>query len=219
MTASIVSLTPARGGSKGMKRKNLYPVNGKPLLYYVLTALENSGVDERWVSTDDTEIAAVAESYGARVIRRPAEMALDTSPSEEALLHFADHVNFDFLIFAQNTSPFLLPRDIAEGLRMMRSGRYDSVFTATKEHWLPRWNTDATPHEWDPFQRPRRQDMPERFVENGMFYITSRAELLTFRCRYSGRRGIVEIPLMRSFQIDTYDEIEMIECLMRGMAK
>lgn len=217
MVKKVVSLTLARGGSKGVKRKNLFPVNGKPLLHYVLTALVKSPkVNERWVSTDDKEIAAVAENYGVKVIERPAEMALDTSPCEDALLHFADNVDFDLLVFAQNTSPFLTPEDIEAGLDMMESGRYDSVFTATKEHWLPRWNTDATPHEWDPFNRPRRQDMPERYVENGMFYITSRAELLKTGCRYSGRRGIVEIPLARSLQIDTYDDIEAIECVMRG---
>ena len=93
---------------------------------------------------------------------------------------------------------------------MIESGEYDSVFTATKEHWLPRWNKNVEPIDWDIYNRPRRQDKPELYTENGMFYITRRENLLTSKLRYSGKIGVVEIPLIDSFQVDTTEDLELI---------
>ena len=93
-----VTLIPARGGSKGIPKKNIIDVDGKPLLAYSIEASIKSNVDETWVSTDDDEIAKTAEEYGARVLKRPDEIARDNSTSESVLLHFIEKVtNFDIL--------------------------------------------------------------------------------------------------------------------------
>ena len=84
----IVTLIPARGGSKGIKRKNIVDVNGSPLLTYAIEASRTSMVDETWVSTDDDEIAEVSRKYGAQVIQRPSYISNDDSTSELALFHF-----------------------------------------------------------------------------------------------------------------------------------
>jgi len=219
MKRRIVSLTLARGGSKGIARKNLVLVNGKPLISYVLTTAKQAGMDEVWVSTEDEEIAEAAVNYGAKISRRPPEMARDHSACEEAIMHFAERVKFDWLVFIQNTSPLVTVRDIKRGLEMMETGEYESVFTATKEHWLPRWTIDVHPENWDPNNRPPRQLMPEKYVENGAFYITTRESLMKSKCRYSGRIGVVEIPLIRSFQIDTAEDLELIELLIKSGVK
>ena len=70
------------------------------------------------------------------------------------------------------------------------------------------------PLEWDPSHRPRRQDVEETYVENGAFYITTRKKLLTSKIRYSGTTAIVEMPLEKSFQVDTYDDLELIKKLI-----
>jgi N-acylneuraminate cytidylyltransferase len=155
-------------------------------------------------------------SYGAKISWRPPEMAMDHSPSEEAILHFAERVDFDWLVFIQTTSPLLTVSDIYRGLEMMKSGKYDSVFTATREHWLPRWTLDVQPENWNPNNRPPRQLMPEKYAENGAFYITTKENLMKSGCRYSGRIGVVEIPLIRSFQIDTTEDLELIELLIKN---
>ena len=98
----IVSLTLARGGSKGVPRKNITPLNGKPLISYVINAAKASKIDETWVSTEDKEIAEVAKSYGALVVDRPPELALDDAKCEHSLLHFAKNVDFDLLVYIQN---------------------------------------------------------------------------------------------------------------------
>lgn len=211
----IVSLTLARGGSKGVPRKNIFPIDGKPLLAYVLKAAKQSKISESWVSTEDDEISKVAISNGAYVIKRSANMAKDTSKCEEALLHFAKNVDFDMLVYIQTTSPLVTKEDINKGIAMMQTGYYDSVFSVYKEHWIPRWTLDVKPIDWNTKHRPRRQTIEPKYVENGAFYITTRKNLLDSGLRYSGNIGVVEMPFSRSLQVDTMDELKVIEALLR----
>jgi CMP-N,N'-diacetyllegionaminic acid synthase len=211
----IVSITLARGGSKEIKNKNLISLGGVPLLYYQVSAcLGVESISESYVSSDDENILRYAKELGALPILRPPHMATDISSPEEALMHFCEEVDFDVLVFAQTTSPLTLSSDISKGVDMYEGGNYDSIFSVTKEHWIPRWNPDLTPVDWDPKNRPRRQDMTSTFIENGAFYITSRTFLEQNRNRYGGNIGIVELPLCRSFQVDTYDDIALIERLL-----
>lgn len=204
-----VSVILARGGSKAIPKKNITNLNGKPLLWYTAKASLNSAVNETWVSTDCSKIKSVALEIGCKVIDRPEEISGDSSKSDEALVHFAKNVDFDVLIFIQPTSPLLHSDDINRGLDMMN--RYDSVFSACKEHWLPRWTLKVEPNHWDINNRPMRQDMSEKYIENGAFYITTRKQLLSSGLRYGGKIGIVDMPFDRSFQIDTYNDLELIK--------
>ena len=203
-----VSLLPARGGSKGIPNKNIAPLNGKPLIYYAIQASLNSESQETWVSTDNDEIKRVSIECGARVIDRPAEISKDYSQSEEALLHFCSEVDFDTLVFIQPTSPLVESTHIDTGIQMMNE--YDSVFSVYKEHWVPRWTKEINPDEWDVNNRPMRQQMDEKYVENGAFYITKKDNLLQSKLRYSGKIGVVEMPLHKSFQIDTEEDLALI---------
>ena len=208
----IVSLIPARGGSKEIPDKNIINLKGKPLIYYTIQASKNSSVDETWVSTNSSKISVISEGYGANIIKRPNEISKDDSKSEEALIHFAERVDFDILVFIQATSPLLTSNYINLGLEMMK--KYDSVFSVTREHWIPRWNRKHKPDGWDIQKRPMRQDIEEKFLENGAFYITKKQSLLKSKLRYSGKIGMVEMPLNLSFQIDTQDDLELVGRLL-----
>ena len=203
-----VSLLPARGGSKGIPNKNIAPLNGKPLIYYAIRASLNSKSQETWVSTDNDEIKRVSIECGARVIDRPAEISKDYSQSEEALLHFCSKVDFDTLVFIQPTSPLVESTHIDTGIQMMNE--YDSIFSVYKEHWVPRWTKEVNPDGWDVNNRPMRQQMDEKYVENGAFYLTKKDNLLQSKLRYSGKIGVVEMPLYKSFQIDTEEDLALI---------
>tara|TARA_R110000824_G_scaffold139366_8_gene304422 strand:- start:2439 stop:3098 length:660 start_codon:yes stop_codon:yes gene_type:complete len=215
----IVSLTLARGGSKGVPRKNIYPVNGRPLVSYILNASLTSKVQEAWVSTEDDEIAKIAEQYGAKIIKRPKHMAQDFSKCEAALLHFAENVDFDMLVYMQTTSPLLTKEYINRGISLMQTGHYDSVFSVYKEHWIPRWTMDIKPIDWNTKYRPRRQTIEPKYVENGAFYITSKKRLLESGLRYSGNIGVVEMPFSKSLQVDTLEELKVIELILREEEK
>ena len=208
----IVSVILARGGSKGIPFKNIKKLCDKPLISYVIQASKNSNVDETWVSTDSMKIATVAGAFGAKIILRPDNISTDTSQSEEALIHFAEKKDFDIMVFIQPTSPLIKPEDINSGLEMMNE--HDSVFSVTKNHWIPRWTMDVKPYKWDIKNRPMRQDKPETYLENGAFYITKKKSLLDSKLRYSGNIGVVEMPLKRSFQIDTLEDLKLVEKIL-----
>ena len=216
----IVSLTLARGGSKGIHRKNIVDICGKPLIGYVLDAAKNSKyITDRYVSTEDLEIKNVVSYLGAKVIDRPLELATDDAKCEDALIHFANQVDFDILCFIQTTSPLVLASDIDKGIEKIISGEYDSVFSTTVETWVPKWvqaGNTVKPVNWTPEKRPRRQQMPELLIENGAFYITTKGQLMKNKLRYSGKIGSVEMPLKRSFQIDTPDELELIRSIIKN---
>lgn len=214
-----VAILLARGGSKGILRKNLVDLCGKPLISYGIEAAVMAGL-ETWVSTDDEEIATVSKQYGAKVLMRPPELAEDTSSSEEALLHFAENVEFDRMVFIQPTSPLIKSLHIEEGLKMMEE--YDSIFSAYKYHWEPMWyrGQEGTCNwitmGWDTADRPRRQDMSvnEAYVENGAFYITSKDRLIETKLRYSGMIEPYIMERSESIQVDSWDDLRIIEAIL-----
>jgi N-acylneuraminate cytidylyltransferase len=211
---NIVTIIPARGGSKGIVKKNIIEIKGKPLLYYSVNASLNSNVNSTYVCTDDNEIRDEAVKLGSKVLMRPSYLVDDVIMPDPTLLYFASVVEFDVLVFIQPTSPLIKKEYINEGIEMIKSGNYDSVFTVTEEHWLPRWNDKIKPVEWDIENRPRRQDMPLNFIENGMMYITKRETLLKTKLRYGGTMGFVKIPLKQSFQLDSNEDLDLIRKIL-----
>ena len=103
----IVTVILARGGSKGIPRKNIIDINGRPLIWYSINASLNSNVSETWVSTDDDEIKLVSINCGAKVIDRPSELATDSIMGDDSLVHFANEKDFDVLVYIQPTSPLI----------------------------------------------------------------------------------------------------------------
>jgi len=212
MTQTIKTVILARGGSKGIPRKNIIDVNGKPLLHYTIEAAKASKANDVYVSTDCCAIMRSAIDANANVLMRPKDLAGDNTKSEDALIHFVETIACDAVVFLQPTSPLVLSEDIDNAIEMMKD--HDSVFSAYKEHWIPRWSCDGKPDGWHPLSRPMRQDRAGRWVENGAIYIVKRDLLIANRIRYGGQIGIVEMPMHRSFQVDTMDDLELIKkCL------
>lgn len=210
----VTSVIPARGNSKGIPLKNIVSLNGEPLISYSIKASLQSNVDETWVSTDSKKIAIISEGYGAKIEMRPSYLADDVIMPDQTLIHFATKQMFDILVFIQPTSPLIKPEYINIGIEMMKTGDYDSLFTVTEEHWLPRWDEDIKPIDWDVTDRPRRQDKQKSFIENGMMYITTLDSLLETELRYGGRKGFIKIPLIDSFQVDTQEDLDLIRKLI-----
>ena len=183
--AKFVSVILARKGSKGIPDKNIILLNNKPLISYAIEASLLSMCDETWVSTNGELIKEVSLKYGAKLIDRPEEFATDESSSESALIHFANNVECDYIVFIQPTSPLLLSTDINCGIKMMSD--YDSVFSGYKEEWSSRWSSKMKTINWNGEDRPRRQDAEDVYVENGAFYITSKKSLLESKSRYSAK--------------------------------
>ena len=210
----VISLITARGGSTEIPLKNIIDIKGKPLISYSILASLSSNVDETWVSTDSKKIAQVSIKYGAKVSNRPAHLADNIIMPDPTLVHFSEKNIFDIMVFIQPTSPFIKPEYINYGIEKMKKGNYDSMVTVTKEHWLPRWDENVEPIGWDINYRPRRQDKPATYAENGMFYITTKKMLKKTSLRYGGKIGFIKIPLRDSFQIDSKEDLDLIRELM-----
>ncbi len=212
----IVTLITARGGSKGIPNKNIKNINGKPLISYSIEASLKSNVSDTWVSTEDSRIKQVSLEYGAQVIDRPVELANDYTMPDEAILHFAKNINFDYVVFIHPTSPMIKPEYINKGIEKVTEEGYDSSFAVVREHWTPTWTAteDLKPIDWDIANRPRRQDKSDVYREIGMFYVTKKELLLKSGLRYSGRIATVEIPLIHSFQLDSLEDLQLIEKIL-----
>tara|TARA_R110000824_G_scaffold204469_8_gene389197 strand:- start:612 stop:1253 length:642 start_codon:yes stop_codon:yes gene_type:complete len=211
----IITVILARGGSKRIPKKNIIDINGKPLIWYSINASLNSNVNETWVSTEDREIKQISLKYGAQVIDRPIELSDDIIMPDKPLVHAAEQIDSDIVVFIQPTSPLIKPKYIDKGIEMMLTGKYDSVFTAYKKAWDATWNKDIEPHGWDMYNRPRSQDAEELWIEDGMCYITKKDCLLTSGLRYSGKMGVIEIDFKDSFEIDTFEDVELIKKLLK----
>lgn len=207
----VVTVIPARGGSKGIINKNLIMLANQPLLFHTITCSMKSSVDQTWVSSDSDEILKYSSSLGARTIRRPPELSTDMASSESALLHFTEHVEFDVLVFMQATSPLTLPSDIDAALKMLN--QHDAILSVAENHQF-RW-VNGQP-DYDPENRLRRQDRPVEYIENGAFYVTSRRALLKSKIRVSGNIGFFKMPKSRSFEIDDLDDLKTMEILIRS---
>lgn len=210
------ALIPLRGGSKSIPKKNIKPLAGKILSAWTLEAAAAcSGINTVYVSTDSSEIASVVESLGLgiKVIMRPARYATDEASTESVMLHFMSQVDFDLLVTIQATSPLLTSSDLDNALVQFRCQRLDSMLSAVR---IKRffWNDDATPINYDPLHRPRRQDFRGTLMENGAFYITQRNILEDHQCRLGGRIGIYEMDESAAVEIDEPDDWARVESLL-----
>jgi len=213
----VIALIPARGGSKGIPRKNICNLAGQPLISWsIAAALDASCVDEVYVSTEDDEIASVAEMDGVPVIERPADLAQDETPTEPVMLHAAEELGwaFDYMVLLQPTSPIRPDRILDMAITRLFVREADSLLTVHREHGF-RWSHDQVRGFWYPVdyplrRRPRRQDR-NGLMENGNIFITSRKVLQMDQCRLGGRIETFTIPRMWGLEIDEPDDLWLAE--------
>lgn len=209
--SKIISLIPARKGSKGIPNKNLINLCGKPLISYAIEASKQSAVNETWVSSDSDEILNVSKNLGAKTIKRPSRFSDDSATSESALLHFAEKIDFDILVFIQCTAPLIKYQDINKGINKIK--KFDSVLSVSETHQMF-WDENGPLYDIN--NRLRRQNSKKRYIETGSFFITSKKNLLKFKNRISGNIGFVEIPKYRSFDIDNDNDIKIVETIINS---
>ena len=206
----ICSIILARGGSKGIKNKNLVLIKNKPLIYYAIKASLKSHVHETWLSSDSDKILKKAKSFGAKIIKRPKQLAKDNSTSESAILHFLNNVECDLIVFIQPTSPMISSEDINKGLKKILN--YDSVISVSELHQLI-WFGNKPSYNIN--NRKRRQLSKKTYLETGSFFITSKTNFIKYKNRISGKIGFVEIDRSRSFDIDTLEDLKIIRKLLK----
>ena len=227
MSPTTLAIIPARGGSKGIPRKNLKDLAGKPLLAWTIEqALATPGLDV-YVSTEDAEIAAVSRTAGAGVIERPDELAQDTTATEPVVEHAIDVLTEqghrpDQVMLLQATSPLRLPDTMGRALRQFSSSGADSMVGVVPEPIFI-WQKEPKVVAHYPYQnRPRRQDMtPDqlRYRETGSLYLTKTEVYQNNHNRLGGRIELFVMDPVEGIDIDSPHDFDIAATELRRLAR
>ena len=232
---SVTAIIPARGGSKGLPRKNVLPLAGKPLIAWTIEAADESKyIDRCIVSTDDDEIKQVSEEFGANVVVRPAELAGDTTPSFNVLEYIIKHelqgINgYDYLVLLEPTSPLRTSQDIDNALYLLdeNNGIADSIVGVSKvESQHPAFDFKINPIGLiEPlmgdrtFKAVRRQDLDDIYFLEGTIYISKIDALINNKGFYHAKTMPYVVPRWKSIEIDERLDVIIAEAIIHNFEK
>lgn len=231
MKPSILAIIPARGGSKGLPEKNIYPINGKPLIAYTIdAALKSKYISTTVVSSENDAILKVSSNIGADIIKRPAEFATDEASSESVIIDAIKQMGekgnkFDIIVLLQPTSPLRNERDIDAALELMISEKASAIISVVnigtkpfkayyqnKDGYLKGIHSDKSPNM-------RRQDLPDAFLANGAIYAISIKEFLNTNNLITAKTLPYIMSPNKSLDIDTIEDIHAIETYLKTTKK
>jgi CMP-N,N'-diacetyllegionaminic acid synthase len=221
-----VAIIPARGGSKGIPRKNLIDFCGRPLISWsILQGLGSRFIDSVWVTSDDAEILDISRQYGARCIQRPSEISGDTACTESALNHALDciasqGIHVSLVVVMQPTSPIRESEDLDQCITEFHLKHYDSMLSVveTEDHFTWRFSKLGEPESvnYNYLLRKPRQELEKQYLENGSIYLVRPKLLQTFHNRLAGKIGMYIMPRYKMFQIDHPSDIRLCSAIMKS---
>lgn len=230
----ILGIIPARGGSKGVPGKNIKLLNGKPLLQYTSEiALESQYLTHVILSSDDNEIIMMAKSLGVQVpFTRPSTLAEDQTPTIDVIIHalqwFENHdVFFDAVCLLQVTSPFRTVKFLDEAIAKFSYSGCDSLVSVHKVpfEYNPHWTFEVNPEgnlkiaTGEEKIISRRQELPEAYHRDGSIYIMKTEVLLQKHSLYGKSISFIESPSEFYVNIDTQDDWEKAEQMIKNDQK
>lgn len=228
MNPRVIGLLPARGGSKGILRKNLQNFGTGNLLSHKIDQARSASLTDIYVSTEDSEIKEEAISRGAKVIDRPVEFATDTSSTDDVVTHAQGVLNIksqDVLVLLQVTSPLLLVDSIKSCIKkLVLNDHLQCVFTVHYAHPFL-WKSSSNKGDvWEPKNhsrsyRPRRQDLEIEGWETGGCYAIRGDGLLNQRIRYPEPTSTIPVSYLEALDIDTVDDLETARSIFKVYSK
>ncbi|MDB2595195.1 acylneuraminate cytidylyltransferase family protein [Pseudomonadales bacterium] len=220
MDQRIIAIIPARGGSKGLLRKNIVDLAGSPLIAWTIKAsLESKYITKTLVSSEDKEILSVADEYGAEVLERPKSLAGDTSNSESVVIHAIEYLRsnnetFDMIVLLQPTSPLRTSKNIDEALEFKFKREASGVisivetdnkvlktFTSNRNGFI-----ESIGNNRFPFMR--RQELPKTYLSNGAIYIIDTNEFMNNGSFFTDKTVGYQMSVIQSLDIDTQSDLD-----------
>lgn len=219
----VLAIIPARGGSKGIPRKNIKLLHGKPLIAWTIEEAKKSKyIDKLIVSSDDDEIIKVSKEWGAEVpFKRPPELAQDDTPGIEPVLHAVEQFpNYDYVVLLQPTSPLRVVEDIDGAIELCEERKASSCVSVTETNTPPQWMYEI---DEEGFMNPifsnmdlpyQRQKASTIYELNGAVYVAAKSSLIFNKAFL--REGTLPIimPTNRSIDIDKMDDFSYCEYLI-----
>ena len=225
-----ICIIPARGGSKGVPKKNIRKIAGKPLIYYAIkSSLKSKIFSHVYVSTEDKEIARIAKKYGAEVpFLRPKKLASDTTPMDEVLVHFIekikDEIDFDVFVWRDCTVPFIRNQDITKSIKILKNKNVNLVIGVYEQHLNPYYNViekDSSGYIKlvKTIERPvSRQKAPKVYQMNGLHTYNVKKFLDPKRKKRTELNKAIpmEIPIESGLMIDTEFEFQIAKLIIEN---
>jgi N-acylneuraminate cytidylyltransferase len=224
---TIFAITPARGGSKGVPRKNIKPMAGKPLIQYTIEAAKACPLISRYVvNSEDPEIRAIAQSFGVDTQDRPEDYWHDNTFQEvDRLLQWIvsdlerQGASIDIIVLLYPTSPLRPVQAITDCIDLVLNQGYDSALTLREDrsYLWQRLDQDyaVAPTNYDPKKRgPNQMEGWNQWVENKAVYAMKRDLLMDTGCRLGGKIGYVEMTKLQSIDIDRPEDFQLAELIM-----
>tara|TARA_Y100000768_G_C23990773_1_gene692619 strand:+ start:3853 stop:4518 length:666 start_codon:yes stop_codon:yes gene_type:complete len=217
-----VALVPARSGSKSIKNKNIKLFLKKPLIYWTLNSLEKSSIiDEIYLATDSKKIIDIAKNFNFKKLKffiRSKSSSRDKSQTEEVLLEFLkkkkiNKKNYIFLV--QPTSPYIRSFDYKNAFKKLQKTKKQSLLSVIKSKNFF-WTVDGKPINYSLDKRPRRQDNPGIYIENGAFYLNSVKNILRSKNRLTKPISIYEMPSKSLLELDENEDWPLAEYIKRN---
>jgi CMP-N,N'-diacetyllegionaminic acid synthase len=220
---NILGIIPARGGSKGIPKKNIRIISGKPLIAWTIDAALNSmNLSDVIVSTDSQEIAEIASHFGARIpFLRPSDLANDETPGVQAILHTLTMLpNYEAVVVLQPTSPLRSADDIDQCISLGLEKSANSVVSVTASASHPYWTykldgSMRIEYFLKPSKSCRRQDLPEAYTLNGAIYYAKSEWLIANKSLIGADTLGYVMPSDRSIDIDGELDWKIAEMLLK----
>lgn len=224
---TFIAIILARGGSKGIKNKNLKIINKKPLIYWsFLSCLKSKMISETWISSDSNKILNYAKKNKINLIKRPKKFAKDNSSSESAWLHAIKFIEnkgkkIDYVVGIQPTSPIRAKNDLDKAVNLFIIKKFDSLFSSSVINDFNIWekNSKTLEANYNFKKRKPRQQINENFLENGSFYIFNSNGFKKEKCRLFGKIGTYIQSKIYSFQLDDMDDFFILSSIFKGLKK
>ena len=228
-TLNIISVIPARAGSKGIKNKNMALVNKRPLITYTFDALIKSKITESYILSDSKRIRALAKKYNIKSnYIRPASVSKDTSSLSETLFNFyswtkKNSIYFDYLLILQPTSPLRQFKDINKAISIIRKTKSKSLFSISESLEHPYEVIKIKGKNWSHILKDskrfyRRQDFNmSSFFINGAIYMTHRDLIKRKKIFDPNNHKFLVMPKKRSLEINDLDELKIVESIIKNL--